>query len=93
MRNEYVKTEIEEFQSVDEQVILSKTKFTKIKQYNPKKPEKQGFKNQVCSAFSSFIYDFYLYSGKGNTGDNASYNHLQKSGQLVKKLMLRFKWS
>ena len=32
VRNEYVKTEIEEFQSVDEQVILFKTKFTKIKQ-------------------------------------------------------------
>ena len=32
VRNEYAKTEIEEIQSVDEQVTLFKTKFTKIKQ-------------------------------------------------------------
>ena len=40
MRNEYVKVEPEEFHSVDEQIIPSKTKYTKIRQYNPKKTKK-----------------------------------------------------
>ena len=40
LRNECVKTETEELHSVDEQMILSKTKFTKIKQENPKKKNK-----------------------------------------------------
>ena len=64
VRRECVKVEPEEFHSIDEQIIPSKTKFTKIRQYNSKKPKKWGFKNLVRAGASGFMYDFYLYSGK-----------------------------
>ena len=37
-----IKPEIEN--SIDEQIIPAKTKYSGIKQYNPKKPVKWGFK-------------------------------------------------
>lgn len=88
LRNECVKTETEELHSVDEQMILSKTKFTKIKQENSKKKKKKisELKNLFRSGSGGFMYEFYLYSGKENTDDNAPYNHLQKSAQVVAKL-------
>ena len=86
LRNECVKTETEELHSVDEQMILSKTKFTKIKQENPKKTKTSELKNLFRSGSGGFMYEFYLYSGKENTDDNAPYNHLQKSAQVVTKL-------
>lgn len=61
--NECVSIEQEQLQSVDEQIILSKSKFTKIRQYNPKKPTKRGFENLVRAGSSGFTYDFYIYSG------------------------------
>ena len=67
VRNQCIKIEPEEFQSVDEQIIPSKTRFTKIRQCNPKKPKKWGFKNLVRAGSSGFMYDFYLYSGKETT--------------------------
>ena len=42
VRNECVKVTPEKYHSVDEQIIPSKTKYTKIKQYNPKKNKKWG---------------------------------------------------
>ena len=80
------KLTVDETESSDEQVIPFKTKFTKIRQYNPKKPKKWGFKNLVRSGSRGFMYDFYLYSGKQNANDNAPYNHLEKSAQVVAKL-------
>ena len=35
-RNQYTEVEPEEYHSVDEQIIPSKTKFSSIRQYNPK---------------------------------------------------------
>ena len=50
----------EQNHSVDEQIIPSKTKYSKIRQYNPKKPVKWGFKNLVRAGSSGFMYDFYI---------------------------------
>ena len=86
VRNQCINIEPEEFQSVDEQIIPSKTRFTKIRQYNPKKPKKWGFKNLVRAGSSGFMWDFYLYSGKETTNNDVPYNHLQKSAQVVAKL-------
>ena len=86
VRNECIKVEPEEFQSVDEQIIPSKTKFTKIRQYNPKKPKKWGFKNLVCAGASGLMYYFYLYYGKENINIDAPYKNLLKSAQVVAKL-------
>ena len=86
VRNECIKIEPEQFQSVDEQIIPSKTKFTKIRQYNPKKPRKWGFQILVRAGSSGFIYDFYLYSGREEVKEDSGYLHLQKSAQIVAKL-------
>ena len=42
VRAECVKIEPEEYVSIDEQIILCKTKRNKIRQYNPKKSKKMG---------------------------------------------------
>ena len=54
----------EESHSLDEQIIPSRTKFSKIRQYNPKKPSKWGFKNLARAGSSGFMYDFFVYTGK-----------------------------
>ena len=40
VRNACIETEPDEFHSMDEQIIPSKTKYSNIRQYNPKKPKK-----------------------------------------------------
>lgn len=81
-----VLVEPEEFHSIDEQIIPSKTKYSKIRQYNPKKPKKWGFKNLVRAGASGFMYDFYVYDGRDISAPG--FNHLQKSAQVVAKLSL-----
>ena len=80
--------EPEENHSVDEQIIPSKTKYSKVRQYNPKKPVKWGFKNLVRAGSSGFMYDFYVYAGKDGAHQQRGndYNHFQKSAQVVPKL-------
>ena len=89
VRDECVKVEPEEYHSVDEQIIPSKTKFSSIRQYNQKKSKKWGFKNLVRAGSSGFMYDFYIYqgkSGKESSDEENDYQHLQKSAQVVAKL-------
>ena len=57
-----IKPEIET--SIDEQIIPAKTKYGGIRQYDPKKPVKQGFKKFVRSASLGIMYDFFTYCGK-----------------------------
>ena len=57
----------EVLQSIDEQIIPAKTKYSGIRQYNPKKPVKWGFKNFVRAGSSGIMYDFFLYQGKEKT--------------------------
>ena len=38
-REECIKVEPEEYHSVDEQIIPSKTKYSVLRKYNPKKPK------------------------------------------------------
>lgn len=47
----------EEFLAVDEQMIPTKGRH-ELKLYNPAKPDKWGYKNQVLSGASGFSYDF-----------------------------------
>uniref|UniRef100_F6X7P9 PiggyBac transposable element-derived protein domain-containing protein n=1 Tax=Ciona intestinalis TaxID=7719 RepID=F6X7P9_CIOIN len=88
VRNECIKIQPEQSHSVDEQIIPAKTKYSKFRQYNPKKPVKWGFKNMVRADSSGFMYDFYIYGGKDSKqlalSDDAT--HLQKSAQTVVKL-------
>ena len=77
----------EEIHSIDEQIISTKTKYSGIRQYNPKKPKKWGFKNLVRAGASGIMYDFYIYTGKQDQSENDTpYSHLQKSAQVVARL-------
>lgn len=52
----------EEMLSVDEQIIPTKPR-SSIKQYNPKKPHKWGYKAYVLSGISVFSYDYEIFAG------------------------------
>ena len=84
IRNECVKVTPGEYHSVDNQIISSKTKYTKIRQYNPKKL--LGFQNLVGVGSSGFMYDFFLYAGKTEASVPDKYNHLQKCVQVAARL-------
>ena len=53
----------EERKSIDEVIICYKGKFSSLKQYNPKKPTKWGFKAFALAGVSRIIYDLLFYSG------------------------------
>ena len=62
-----------EVMSVDEQSIPAETRRSGIRQYNHKKPVKWGFKMSVRAGASGMMYDFFLYSSKGNvSAENCS---------------------
>ena len=89
VREERIKVEPEEYHSVDEQIIPSKTKYSVLRQFNPKKPKKWGFKNLVRAGASRFMYDFYIYEGKLKaTEKGTEYEKLSKSAQVVAILAL-----
>ena len=64
VKNNCILIEPEREHSVDEQIIPAKTKYNGIRQYNPKKPKKIGFKNFVRAGSSDIMYNFFLYSCK-----------------------------
>ena len=86
VREQCLKVIPEESHCIDEQIIPAKTKYSGIRQYNPKKPVKWGIKNLVRAGASGFMYDFYIYAGKGEIVENSDYKHLQKSAQVVARL-------
>ena len=63
VRKNCLQTEPEQNNSIDEQIIPAKRKYSGIRQYNPKKPKKWDFKNFVRSEASGMMYDFFLYNG------------------------------
>ena len=66
VRNNCITIEPEIEHSIDEQIIPAKTTYSGIRQYNPKKPVKWGFKNFVHAGSSGIMYDFFLYTGKAD---------------------------
>ena len=85
VRKECAKVEPEEFHAADEQIMPSKTKYSKVRQYNPNKPRKWRFKNLVRAGASGFMYDFYPYGGK-ESNEVTPYSYVQKTTQVVAKL-------
>jgi hypothetical protein len=63
LRARFLKISMEEHLSLDEQMVPFKGRST-IKQYNPRKPHKWGYKVFVLSGVSGFAYDFECYTGK-----------------------------
>ena len=65
VRNNCIKIEPEKGDSIDEQIIPAKTKRSGgVKQCNPKKIHKWGFKNMVRAGQCGIVYDFFMYGGK-----------------------------
>lgn len=77
MREQCLRVLPEEIHSIDEQIIPAKTTYSGIRQYNPKRPKKWGFKNLVRAGASRMMYDFYFYTGKGEQLETApGHEHL-----------------
>ena len=65
-----IKPEIEN--SIDKQMRPAKTKYTGIRQCNPKKPVKWDLKNFVRSGSSGIMYDFFIYCGKTESAEKCT---------------------
>lgn len=76
----------EEYLAVDEQIIPTKTRQSSLKQYNPKKPHKWGYKVYVLSGVSGFSYDFDLYAGKQSDVVRDDQKNLGTSSNVVFRL-------
>ncbi|XP_047122911.1 piggyBac transposable element-derived protein 3-like [Hydra vulgaris] len=70
--------------SVDEQIIPFKGK-SSLKQYNPKKPKKWGYKVFVCSGSTGLIHNFEFYVGQIQPCPGKT--DLGASGNIVFRLM------
>ncbi|GBM86783.1 PiggyBac transposable element-derived protein 3 [Araneus ventricosus] len=68
-------------QSIDESMILFKGRST-LKQYNPKKPIKRGYKLWCRSDMSGYMYEFEVYQGK----DDSEFKRFGLGGSVVQKL-------
>ncbi|CAH2002562.1 unnamed protein product [Acanthoscelides obtectus] len=60
---------MEQHLSVDEQIIPFKGR-SSLKQYNPKKPKKWGYKIFCLAGASGIVYDFEFYCGATNQPEN-----------------------
>ena len=85
VREEFVKRE-PEYNSVDKQIIPTKTKCLSIRQLNPKKQKKWLFKNLFCAGISGFMCDFFVYGKDSAELDDGKFGQLQKCVQVVVKL-------
>ena len=73
--------------SVDENTIPYKGKKSKLRQYNPKKPNKWGCKLfMLCSGKFGIIRTVELYTGKDVKGKETGASQLLKSSQVVARL-------
>ena len=73
--------------AVDEMIIPFKGR-SHMKQYNPKKPKKWGYKAQALCGASGILYNLEVYCGKGH-GDNrlAEEPDLGASGNVVVRML------
>ena len=84
VQEKFVKKEPEEYNLVDKQIIPLKKKYSSLRQYNPKKLKKRGFKNLVPAGMPGFMYDFFVYDGTTSWQlDDGKFGHLQKCAQVV----------
>ncbi|XP_047112299.1 piggyBac transposable element-derived protein 2-like [Schistocerca piceifrons] len=84
LKNNFLKTEVEEYNSTDELIIPLKS-HTSLCQYIESKPHKWDMKVFARTAGSGYIYDFEVYVGKGTI--TASNPELGMSGNVVTQLI------
>ena len=75
----------EEHLSIDESMIKFKGR-SSLKQYNPMKPIKRGYKLWCLSDDSGYIYNFSIYCGKDEKADNKTRSELGLGGEVVLSL-------
>lgn len=85
IRNILITIPKEEYLAVDEQIIPTKCK-TSLKQYNPKKPHKWGYKVFVLSGVSGFSYDFDIFAGEQTNKMPDNCPSLTTSSNMVIKM-------
>ena len=73
----------EEYHSVDEQIIPTKSR-TSLKQYLPNKPNKWGIKVWARCGVSGMVYDFEIYTGKSSKAE--AQPNLLMGGNVVYRL-------
>ena len=72
LQSQLSQIEPEHIHFVDEQIVPAETKRSGgVRQYNPKKPHKQGFKNLVRAGQLGITYNFFIYGDKNDNGGNA----------------------
>ena len=77
--------QMEENLSIDEQIVPFKGR-SQLKQYNPRKPHKWGYKVFVLSGVTGFSYDFEIYTGKENNKPLEGEVDCGASGNVVIRL-------
>ena len=76
VRNNCLKIDPEVQNSADEKIIPAKTRYSGIRQYNPKKPVKWGFKNFVRAGKLGMMYDFFLYAGASTSSEKCTVEYV-----------------
>lgn len=69
---------------IDKQVVPFKGK-SSLRQYNPKKTKKWGYKIFVCSGISGIIHNFEIYTGRIDQCPNQP--DVGASGNIVLRLL------
>ncbi|XP_033823196.1 piggyBac transposable element-derived protein 2-like [Periophthalmus magnuspinnatus] len=82
-RNNCLKLVPEEYNSIDEQMVPFKGKYSGVKQYMHSKPHKWGFKIWCRCGISGLLYDFEIYQGSGVKEAGVG---LGMSGDVVSRL-------
>ncbi|XP_045453941.1 piggyBac transposable element-derived protein 3-like [Melitaea cinxia] len=86
LRQRFLTIPKEEYMAVDEQIIPTKSR-SSMRQYNPKKPHKWGYKNFVLSGSSGFSYDFEIYTGaQGCVESDSNLPKISTSSDVVVRL-------
>ncbi|KAL0879758.1 hypothetical protein ABMA27_003470 [Loxostege sticticalis] len=76
-------------QSIDESMILFKGR-SSMKQYMPLKPIKRGYKVWCrCDSYTGYLYEFYLYTGKLETGTEEGLGYKVVKTLTEKKLLTK----
>jgi hypothetical protein len=92
LKDSFSKLKHEEMLCVDEQVVPYKGK-SSIKQYNPMKPKKWGFKIYVLSGVDGLVHNFEIHTGPIDVCPGQP--DLKASGNIVMNLLVnvpRQKW-
>ncbi|XP_050706783.1 piggyBac transposable element-derived protein 3-like isoform X2 [Eriocheir sinensis] len=82
LRQEFRKVPMIEHLSIDEQIVPFKGA-SSMKQYNPKKPSKWGYKIFVLADDKGYVYDFRPYTGKIDPVDKNDVPDLGPSANAV----------